>query len=209
MDLFPANAIKEVVWIFPDPRHTLTPPQGDITRLLIELRDGRKEAEGQLIPLVYAELHAIAVRCMRREAPGHLLQPTALVNEAYLRLAQIEAIDWQGRAHFFAVAATLMRRVLVDQARARKAAKRGDGLVNISFNEQFLPAPMREAEVLALDEALNRLAQINARQAQTVEMRFFAGMSEEEIGEALSLSARTVKRDWRMARAWLHAELHG
>lgn len=182
-------------------------PPGEVTNLLLELKQGNKEAEGQLIPLVYAELRRIATVRLRHESPAHSLQPTALVHEAYLRLTELKKIDWQGRSHFFAVAATMMRRILVDHARASRACKRGDGWDAVSLNEAILPSPERAPDLLALDEALNRLAALDDRQAKIVELRFFAGMSEEETGEALGVSARTVKRDWRIAKAWLFKEL--
>lgn len=181
---------------------------GDVTRLLFELKGGKRSAEEQLIPLVYKELHRIASARLRNETRNHSLQPTALVHEAYLRLTRLEEIDWQGRSHFYAVSATIMRRILVDHARANQAKKRGEGGTFISLNDAMLPAPEREPEILALDEALNKLAKLDERQSKIVELRFFAGMSEEEAGEVLGISARTVKRDWRIARAWLYAELH-
>jgi RNA polymerase sigma factor (TIGR02999 family) len=180
---------------------------GEVTHLLLELKRGNKEAEGLLIPLVYKELRRIAAIHLRRESSAHSLQPTALVHEAYLRLAEIKDVDWQGRSHFYAVSATIMRRILVDHARASRARKRGDGWDAVSLNEAILPSPERSPEILALDEALTRLAELDVRQSKIVEMRFFAGMSEEEIGDALGISARTVKRDWRIAKAWLFKEL--
>jgi len=180
---------------------------GEVTHLLHELKRGQREAEERLIPLVYGELHRIAAAYLRREAPDHSLQPTALVHEAYLRLNDIKEIDWQSRSHFFAVSATVMRRILVDHARANRARKRGDGWDAVSLNEAILPSPERAPEILALDEALNRLSGLDPRQARIVELRFFAGMSEEEIGEVLGISSRTVKRDWRVAKAWLFKEL--
>lgn len=181
---------------------------GDVTRLLFELKGGNRSAEEQLIPLVYKELRRIASARLRDETRHHSLQPTALVHEAYLRLTRLEEIDWQSRSHFFAVSATIMRRILVDHARANQAKKRGEGTTFISLNDAMFPAPEREPEILALDEALNKLAKLDERQSKIVELRFFAGMSEEEAGEVLGISARTVKRDWRIARAWLYAELH-
>jgi RNA polymerase sigma factor (TIGR02999 family) len=181
---------------------------GEVTHLLLELKQGNKEAEGRLIPLVYNELRRIAAIHLRREATNHSLQPTALVHEAYLRLTDIKEIDWQSRSHFFAVSATLMRRILVDHARAGKAHKRGNGWDVISLNEAILPSPERAPEILALDEALNKLAVLDKRQSKIVELRFFAGMSEEEAGNALGISERTVKRDWRIAKAWLFKELN-
>lgn len=181
---------------------------GEVTHLLMELKRGSKEAEGRLIPLVYKELRRIAGIHLRREDAHHSLQPTALVHEAYLRLIDIKEIDWQSRSHFFAVSATIMRRILVDHARASHARKRGDGWDAVSLNEAILPSPERAPEILALDEALNKLAALDERQSKVVELRFFAGMSEEETGSALGVSARTVKRDWRIAKAWLYRELN-
>jgi RNA polymerase sigma factor (TIGR02999 family) len=180
---------------------------GEVTHLLLELKQGNKEAEGRLIPLVYTELRRIAVAYMRRESHQNSLQPTALVHEAYLRLTDIKVIDWQSRSHFFAVSATIMRRILVDHARASRAGKRGRGWDAASLNEAILPSPERAPEILALDEALTKLAALDQRQSKVVELRFFAGMSEEETGDALGVSARTVKRDWRIAKAWLFKEL--
>lgn len=181
--------------------------QGEVTQLLMALRHGNRDAEAQLIPLVYRELRRIAGIYMRKEDPRHSLQPTALVHEAYLRLTRVEQIDWEGRSHFFAVAATLMRRILVDHARNQGAQKRGRGWDEQSLNEATLPSPERAPEILALDEAMDRLALLDQRQAKVVELRFFAGMNEEETGLALGVSARTVKRDWRLAKAWLYNEL--
>ena len=185
----------------------LSASSGEVTDLLLELRRGNKEAEGHLIPLVYKELRRIAAAYLRRESPDHSLQPTALVHEAYIRLLDFKEIDWQSRSHFFAVSATLMRRILVDHARASQARKRGNGWDAVSLNEAILPSPERAPEILALDEALNKLAAFDERQSKVVELRFFAGMSEDETGCVLGISARTVKRDWRIAKAWLFKEL--
>lgn len=182
---------------------------GEVTRLLLELKGGKRDAEEHLIPLVYKELRRIASRYLRNERAGHSLQPTALVHEAYLRLTKMQTIDWQGHSHFFALSATLMRRILVDHARAQQSKKRGEGWDVISlYDDAFLPSPERPIEIVALDEALERLAEYDKRQAQIVELRFFAGMSEQEIGKFLGISAQTVKRDWRLAKAWLYKELH-
>lgn len=181
---------------------------GEVTRLLYELKRGNREAEAQLIPLVYRELRRIAATYLRRENPQHTLQPTALVHEAWLRLAKLPEMDWQSRSHFFAVCATVMRRILVDHARASHARKRGDSWNSVTIDEAILPSPERAPEILALDEALDRLSALDARQAKIVELRFFAGMTEEEAGAALRISARTVKRDWRIAKAWLYKELN-
>lgn len=181
---------------------------GEVTQLLLELKHGNREAEKQLIPLVYKELRRIASRCLRKEKAGHLLQPTALVHEAYLRLTHLQKIDWQGRSHFFAISATLMRRILVDQARFDETEKRGGGFDFISLDDALLPSPKRSVQIVAIDEALTRLAEFDERQSKIVELRFFAGMSEEETGSVLGISARTVKRDWRLAKAWLYQELN-
>lgn len=186
----------------------MSPTPGDVTSLLQEIKNGNQQAERDLIPLVYAELRRIAGAYIRYESPGHSLQPTALVHEAYLRLTGIREVDWQSRSHFFAVSATIMRRILVDHARTHQAHKRGDGWNQVSLNEAILPAPDRAPEILALDEALTRLAKLDERQSKVVELRFFAGMSEEETGSALGISSRTVKRDWRIAKAWLFKELN-
>jgi len=181
--------------------------RGEVTQLLLELKRGNKDAEQALIPLVYRELRKIASSYLRRESSSNSLQPTALVHEAYLRLTEIKEIDWQGRSHFFAVSARIMRRILVDHARANRTRKRGEGWDPVSLNDAILPSPERSPEILALDEALTRLAALDERQSKIVELRFFAGMSEEEAGSALGISARTVKRDWRVAKAWLFKEL--
>jgi RNA polymerase sigma factor (TIGR02999 family) len=186
---------------------TLRNDPGEITRLLLELKTGSSTAKEELIRVVYKELRRIAAIRLRGEAAHHSLQPTALVNEAYLRFAQLREIDWQSRNHFFAVAATLMRRVLVDHARARRASKRGDGAVTLSLNDLIYSPPKTEPEILALDDALERLAQLDERQSKIVELRFFAGMSEEETAQILGISVRTVKRDWRAAKAWLFDDL--
>jgi RNA polymerase sigma factor (TIGR02999 family) len=176
---------------------------GEVTQMLLEFQRGNRDAEERLIPLVYRELRRIAGAHLRHEAANHSLQPTALVNEAYLRLIGLRDIQWQSRAHFFSVSSTLMRRILVDHARANRAHKRGGGDDTLAFDEALMPAPERAPEILALDDALNQLALLDARQPKIVEMRFFAGMTEEEIGEVLGISVRTVKRDWRVAKAWL------
>ncbi len=184
-----------------------TPP-GDVTRLLSELKLGNREAEDRLIPLVYRELRKIAAVYLRREHSHHTLQPTALVHEAYLRLTKMSEVDWQSRSHFFAVSATVMRRILVDHARACRTHKRGRASWDaVSIDQALLPSPERAPEILALDEALGRLSALDPRQSKIVELRFFAGMTEEEAGEVLGVSARTVKRDWRIAKAWLYKEL--
>ncbi len=179
-----------------------------ITRMLEKLRDGSPDARSALFDAVYPELKRRAARYLRSERPGHTLQATALVNEAYMQLmGQPKAGDWKDRSHFFAVAAQAMRRILVDYARNRKAAKRDGGRVRVEFTDVLAVSEDRLDQVLAIDEALIRLAGWDARQCQIVEMRFFAGLTEEEIAEALGVTARTVKRDWKVAKAWLYGEL--
>jgi RNA polymerase sigma factor (TIGR02999 family) len=181
---------------------------GQITRLLQELSRGNAGAEEELIPLVYDDLRRIAARYMRREGHEHTLQATALVHEAYLRLAKPNRSGWQNRAHFFAVAARVMRRILVDAARARLSEKRGGGATPIADLLVAEPSlPVDAEQMLALNAALDRLAQIDQRQCRMVELRFFAGMTVEETAEALNISSRTVKREWQMAKAWLYGEL--
>jgi RNA polymerase sigma factor (TIGR02999 family) len=178
-----------------------------MTGLLEAASHGDPAAMSQLLPLVYDELRRVAARLMRRERPGQTIQATALVNEAYLRLLGGRAPAFQDRAHFMAIAARSMREILVDRARARNAAKRGGGAAAVELDESRMAGQPMSEDVLAVDEALTRLANIDARQARVVELRFFAGMSVEEIAEATGVSAGTVKRDWAVARAWLYREL--
>ena len=180
-----------------------------ITHLLLAWGQGDHTALEALMPLVYDELRKVAARHLRGQRQGHTLQTTALVNEAYLRLIDASQVQWQNRAHFFAVAAHLMRRILVDFARTRNYQKRGGGAQPVSLDEAMIVAPERGADLLALDEALTRLQALNSRQAQVVELRYFGGLSEEETSEALKISVRTVRRDWNFARVWLHRELTG
>lgn len=180
---------------------------GEITQILLQMQRGDSTAQQRLIPLVYRELRRIAGFHLKHEQAGISLQPTALVHEAYIRLVEINRVQWQSRAHFLAVASTLMRRVLVDHARSIRARKRGAGQAVMTFDEALIPSPGRAPDILALDDALHQLARLDERQAKIVEMRFFAGMSEEETGEVLGISSRTVKRDWRVAKAWLYKEL--
>jgi len=180
---------------------------GEITSLLAALRRGDPNAESNLVELIYGELHERAQKHMRLERSGHTLQPTALVHETYLRLIQDNALDWENRAHFYATASIVMRRILVDHARKRASAKRPDAKQRVELGD-FLAAPSpRIEQLLILDEALTHLAKMDARQARVVELIYFGGLTEEEVAEALGLSVRTVKRDWRDARAWLQAEL--
>jgi RNA polymerase sigma-70 factor (ECF subfamily) len=181
---------------------------GEVTLLLDAMRHGQRDAESQLLTIVYDELRRLAARYLRRERPDHTLQATALVHEAYLKLAGREA-SWQNRAHFFGVAAQVMRHILVDHARVHRAEKRGSGNGKVSLDDVVLVSSAKSREILDLDEALTRLAQVDPRQARVVELRFFAGMSVEETAEVLGFTTRTVNRDWRMAQAWLQRELSG
>lgn len=180
---------------------------GEITALLGALKRGEADAESRLLKLVYAEFHARAAHYMRSERPDHTLQPTALVNEAYLRIMRDHRIDFQSRAHFFAAASIAMRRVLVDYARARAPGKRPAGKLKVDLNDFMAADTPRLDQMLILDEALTRLGQLDARQARLVEMIYFGGRTHEETAALLGVSVRTVKRDWRSARAWLEAEL--
>ena len=180
---------------------------GDVTRFLVDLRSGRPEAASQLIPLVYGELHRLARNQMRHERSDHTLQATALVHEAYLRLVNQPERTWQNRAHFIGVAAQVMRRILVDYARARRTAKREGMLQRVPLEEPLLFTEEQSEELVTLNEAIERLAQIDARQSRVVELRFFGGLTVDETAEALGMSAKTVKRDWSVARAWLHREV--
>jgi RNA polymerase sigma factor (TIGR02999 family) len=180
---------------------------GDITILLRRVQDGDREAEKSLVSAVYNELHRMAARYMRRERMGHTLQTTALVNEAYLKLVNQKEANWQNRSHFFAVAAQVMRRILVDYARNRLAEKRGGGQEALPLEEGLVFTPERCAQLVALDAALERLEVQDKRVSKVVELRFFSGLSVDETAEALKISTRTVKRDWNFGRAWLRAEL--
>jgi len=180
-----------------------------VTQLLQAWRGGDQTALDRLIPLIHAELHRLAHHYMLRERLGHTLQTTALVNEAYLRLIDASQVAWQNRAHFLAISANLMRRILVDFARTRGYQKRGGNVVKVELDEARVPSSGRGAEVIALDDALKALAVFDERGAKVVELRFFGGLSEEETGEVLGVSARTVKRDWAAAKAWLQREMKG
>ena len=185
------------------------PQLGEVTRLLLAWTDGDAAALNELLPIVHAELRRLARRYMARERPGHTLQPTALVNEVYVRLVDLQRVQWQNRAQFAAVCARLMRRILVDAARSRRSAKRGAKVALVSFDERLAPQPGRQDELLALDDALNRLAETGPRRSQVVELRLFGGLTVEESAEALHVSVETVMRDWRFAKAWLSRELKG
>jgi RNA polymerase sigma factor (TIGR02999 family) len=181
----------------------------EITQLLLAWSHGQQAALDQLIPLVHDELHRMAKRYMRRERPGQTMQTTALVNEAYLRLIDSSRVHWQNRAHFFAIAAQLMRRILVDFARSRHNLKRGGRAERVSLDEALVISPEKDADIVALDDALKALASLDARQSQVVELRFFGGLSINETAEVLKVSEGTVRRDWSLAKAWLYRELSG
>lgn len=183
--------------------------QEQVTRLLVAWSEGDKKALAELVPIVEGQLRQIARRHMRQERPGHTLQTTALVNEAYIRLIKASTIQWQSRAHFFAIAARLMRRVLVDAARSRQYAKRGGDFQRVSIRDDDAASGERDHDLLALNEALNRLMDLDPRKGTIVELRFFAGLDLEETAAVLNVSPFTVKRDWRLARAWLARELSG
>jgi RNA polymerase sigma-70 factor (ECF subfamily) len=184
------------------------PAAEDVSTLLRAWSDGDQSALERLTPVVYDELHRLARRYMKGERSGHSLQTTALVNEAYMRLVDYERMQWQNRAHFFAVSAQLMRRILVEHAR-RHNLKRGGGVPHVSLDEASMVDGDPDADLVALDDAMNGLARIDPRKVQVVEMRFFGGLSVEETAEVLKVSPVTVKRDWRAARAWLYRELTG
>jgi RNA polymerase sigma factor (TIGR02999 family) len=178
-----------------------------LTRLLARWTQGDEAALEQLVPIVHDELRRLARRHMARERPGHTLQPTALVNEAYLRLVDLKQMQWQDRAHFFAMAARLMRRILVDVARSHGYQKRGGGAKQVSFTEALDVAESQPTDLVALDEALEALAHVDGRKSQVVELRFFGGLSIEETAEVLKVSRETVKRDWTFAKMWLRRHL--
>jgi RNA polymerase sigma factor (TIGR02999 family) len=174
---------------------------------LIDWSNGRQDAVEPLFPLVYEELRRLAHRYMRRERPGHTLQTTAVVHEAYLRLIDQNHVQWQNRAHFFAIAARMMRRILITHAQSHAYAKRGGGALKVSLDEVAVLSPARAGELIALDDALKSLAVIDVRRSQVVELRFFGGLSNEEIAEVLKISPNTVTRDWNVAKAWLYREM--
>ena len=185
------------------------PSKAGVTQLLKAWSEGDDVALEQLTPVVENELRRIARRCMAREKPGHILQSAALVNEAYLRLVDIQAVSWEDRTHFFAMCARLMRRILTDYARSRNYQKRGGGAVHISLDEGLLVTSEKQADIMALDEALTRFAVQYPRQSQVVELRFFGGLEVEEVAEALKISGVTVRRDWKFAKAWLLRAVSG
>jgi RNA polymerase sigma factor (TIGR02999 family) len=202
-------------WPIEEPNSMKDPDQsatvlsaGDVTRWLANCQEGDTEALERLLPLVYDELHRQAVRAFRRERAGHTLQPTALVNEVYLRLVDQQEMQWQNRAQFLGIDAQMMRRIHVSHARARQAAKRGGGETRIALQEEVAAAPLRDVNLLAVDEALTRLEAIDPAKSRMVELRFFSGLSVEETAEAMGVSPRTIDRQWQTAKAWLHREIN-
>lgn len=179
----------------------------DVTVLLRQLAKGDDVAASKLIPIVYDELRRLAAGYMRRERKEHTLQPTALVHEAYLKLIEQRAVDWQGRAHFFGIAAQIMRRILIDHARGHMRDKRGGGLVPVPLDEALVFSPEQSSELVRLDASLDRLAKLDPRQSRIVELRFFGGLTVEQTADVLGVSAKTVKRDWSMAKAWLRGSM--
>ncbi len=184
-------------------------PTNEVTQLLRAWMQGQESAKDELYEAVYAELHRMAHRYMSRENPGQTLQTTALVNEAYLKMADVKNLKWQDRAHFFAVSANIMRRILVDRARSRQAVMHGGGLRHVPLDEAIEIPEAANVDYLALNDALDRLAETDARKSQIVELRYFGGLTNEEIAEVLKVSPDTVMRDWRFAKAWLQSELNG
>jgi RNA polymerase sigma-70 factor, ECF subfamily len=181
---------------------------GSVTALLGQLRAGNSDVAGQVVPLIYDELRRIACAQMRRERAGHTLQPTAVVHEAYVRLAGPQDIQWQNRTHFFFIAARVMREVLLDYARQRRAEKRGgEGARKVELDAEILVGPNRIEDIVVMDEVLNRLSELDQLQGHIVELRFFAGLSIGETAEMMGISESTAKREWRLAKAWLHREL--
>jgi RNA polymerase sigma factor (TIGR02999 family) len=181
----------------------MTPSSNDVTQLLVAWGNGDQAALEQLMPLVYSELHRLAHRHIKKERPGHTLQTSALLNEAFLRLVDQRDVHWQGRAHFFGLAAQMMRRILVDYARSRRYAKRGGDAQQVTFDEGLIVSRQLSADVIYVHEALNELAAIDERKSKVVELKFFGGLSIEETAEVLGVSPGTVMRDWTLAKAWL------
>ena len=185
----------------------MTPSSSNVTQMLHDWSHGDREVLDKLVPVVFEELRRQAARYLKRERPGHTLQTTALIHEAYIRLIDQKNVHWQNRAHFYAISAKLMRRILVDHARSRQAAKRGGSDIKLPLEEAMNASEGREVDLVALDEALERLAAIDPQQSRVVELKFFSGMSVEETAEVLGVSTRTVKRDWNVAKAWLRRQI--
>ena len=183
------------------------PPRAEVTQVLLDWNEGDNRAPERLMPLVYEELRRLARQYLQRERSDHTLQATGLVHEAYLRLVDQSSMTWQNRAHFFAVSAQVMRRILVDYARNHRAEKRGGAQEKLEFDEALLPSGERGVDLIALDDALQDLVTFDPRQSRIVELRFFGGLTNEEIGDVLQISPRTIKREWRLAKAWLRREI--
>lgn len=186
---------------------SMAPDPGEVTVILNSIRSGQRDGYGELIPIVYDELRRMAERFLASERVDHTLSPTALVHEAYVKLVNIDRLEWNGRSHFFAIAATAMRRLLVDHGKAHRAQKRGGGRQRVDLLDDVFGEEGPQVDVLALDDALERLEALDERQARVVELRFFGGLGTDEIAEHLEVSPRTVKNDWRMAKLWLLKEL--
>lgn len=185
----------------------MSAPRGGVTELLLAWRDGSDQALDELVPIVYSELRRLAADFLRREKQGHTLQPTALTHEVFLRLVGYRRVGWQNRAHFFAVAAQVMRRILVEHARKGRAAKRWGSATRVSLEDAHAPIQSQDVDLIALHEALRRLESLDPRQCRVVELRYFGGLSADETAEVLRVSPATVKRDWRVAKLWLRREL--
>jgi RNA polymerase sigma factor (TIGR02999 family) len=203
----PINAADEAARRRPGQPAGIGASSDDVTQLLRQWRDGNKDALDELFPVVYQELRRLAARYLRRERPGHTLRPTALVHEAFLRLIDQQRVSWQNRAHFFGLAAQMMRRILVNHALSRQAAKRGGHLAHVTLDEERHGRAEQRLDIVALDEALKTLAALNGRQARVVELRYFGGLTVEETAEVVGISAATVKREWAAARLFLLREI--
>jgi len=203
----PAFAVQDVTDARLDPGGTTIDTARDVTQLLVDWSNGDEAALETLLPLVTVELRRVAARYMRKEAHGHTLQTSALVNEAYLRLVDQKKVRWQNRAHFFGIAAQLMRRILIDHARRHRYAKRGGASPHVTLDEGSIAASARAVELMALDDALARLTALDARKGRIVELRFFGGLTLEETAEVMGISSPTVQREWRAAKAWLYRML--
>ena len=190
-----------------DASHDTSTDEREIAALLEQLASGVDNAADQLMPLVYDRLRGLAQKMLRNESPSHTLQPTALVNEAYIRMLGQTQVNWQGKTHFFAIGARMMRRILVDHARRKLSQKRGGSLHRLSLEEDLCVSKRSDEDVLAIEDALSKLAELDPRQAQIVELRFYGGLTVEEVAEVLKVSKRTVESDWTMLRAWLRREL--
>jgi RNA polymerase sigma factor (TIGR02999 family) len=207
-DAVRANIASNLFYQFPVSGQRMSQPTQNVTTLLLDWSRGDKAALDQLIPIVYDELRRQAARYLRRERVGHTLQTTALIHEAYIRLVDQRNVRWQNRAHFYGIAAQLMRRILVDHARSKGRAKRGGSDIRVSLEDSTVVTNSQDLDIVALDQALERLAIIDPQQAKIVELRFFSGLTVEETAEVLSISPATVKREWSMAKAWLHREIN-